>query len=162
MVSKKIYKWSVKILKWSVLQWSVVNYKMVSFFIYVSVKNSNLDSKMQIWSTEEKRRKDIYVSHTSHLYQRWNWSGFLTTSTGTGLSRPDRTGPVGLPVIDRSTGNWPVYRRPAGLPVIDRSTGNWPVYRYPARLKSVRHNRRKEKKVNHTITHFDFHTYHLI
>jgi len=30
--------------------------------------------------------------------QRWNRSGFLTTGTGTGLSRSDRTGPAGLPV----------------------------------------------------------------
>jgi hypothetical protein len=39
--------------------------------------------------------------------QRWNRSGFLTTGTGTGLSRSDRTGPV----TGRSTGDRRVYRQ---------------------------------------------------
>jgi hypothetical protein len=45
---------------------------------------------------------------------RWNRSGFLTTETGTGLKKSDRTGPAGLPVR-------PFERRPAGLPVTGRS-----------------------------------------
>jgi hypothetical protein len=44
--------------------------------------------------------------------QRWNRSGFLTTGTGTALSRSDRTG--------RSTGN-------------DLSTGDRPVYQQTGR-----------------------------
>jgi hypothetical protein len=81
--------------------------------------------KKKIWDrtigtgiTGEKVKKmQLYNNDTIHSYvkgkvfinvcivpffQRWNRSGFLTTGTGTGLSRSDRTRSAGLPVTGRS------------------------------------------------------------
>ncbi len=54
-------------------------------------------------------------------WHRWNRSGFLTTGTGSGLSRSYWTG--------WSTGLLPVCRYIAGLPVYYRSAGILLVYR---------------------------------
>jgi hypothetical protein len=90
----------------------------------LSNKNQNLIVSRTVericWRLVTQQLKVILIikDHTSkyHINHRWNRSGFLTTGTGTGLSRSDRTGPAGLPATDRSTVN-------------DRSTGNRLVYR---------------------------------
>jgi hypothetical protein len=38
----------------------------------------------------------VMLSYVSGCH-RWNRSDFLTTGTGTGLKKSDRTGPAGLP-----------------------------------------------------------------
>jgi hypothetical protein len=62
---------------------------------------------------EQKESLEFGNFYTVCEVHRWNRSGFLTTETGTGLKKSDRTGLAGLPVTDR-TGL-------AGLPVTGRS-----------------------------------------
>jgi hypothetical protein len=111
--------------------WIHISYTIIFVFLYLVL----LRKPFILESTSGRK----YLRCFNH---RWNRSGFLTTGTGTGLNKSERTGPAGLPVwpverrlpgrtvTDRSNGNWPVERQPVGRTVIDRSNGR------PAGLKS--------------------------